>query len=394
MSRAKDWTFKALSNDGTAAAAVSKNTSTWSARTWGLVVTAACLAFLGIGFAIGWVATDGYFGIFDPVDKTTGSHIWSAMELRKVATGNASDDDLEQIVYFVLGDMGGLWTYRELVQRGNVLRMDIVLWYHPDRSQPGRFEYNSRLEQRLPDRMDRLASRSWWGTSQNTGAHSCICGQDYVNIMEILYSEDSAMHRVAVVAHEYYHVLQIHYCPTVYNDCTHFVMWLSEGAATVMQNLYITHWLSNHPFYHDMLFDQQHGHVRQMIEKVQSGDYTYNAALNTHDGAHGNYVASTTALLYLMQVHAGRLSFQRRLRPRRQRRHGRGFPQRVRRVGDRRRLLRGPQHLPQERHGGQHRAAATKRALRRAAVQPHRPLLRRVRVQSKRSVRHQLSLRI
>ena len=91
------------------------------------------------------------------------------------------------------------------------------------------------------------------------------------------------MCRIAVTAHEYYHVLQIHYCPT-YDDRTHFVMWLSEGAATVLQNLYVTYWISNHWSYRDSLFDPDYGHVRQMMDKVQSGEYVYSSALNSHEG--------------------------------------------------------------------------------------------------------------
>ena len=48
------------------------------------------------------------------------------MELRKAATGNNSDDDLEQILHFG-GDMSALWTYKELAQRGGVRRMDTAL---------------------------------------------------------------------------------------------------------------------------------------------------------------------------------------------------------------------------------------------------------------------------
>lgn len=309
MTRVGEWTFKQLKKEEPVPTDVALVTRAFeAARTSWIccVVGALCtLAALGAGFGIGWIYTDGYWGIFDPIDRSTGSYVWSAMELRKAATGNNSDDDLEQILHFVVSDMGALWTYKELAQRGGVQRMDTVLWYHPDRGQPGRFDYNLQLERALPSRMDRHAKQDWWGTSQNTGASSCICGWMNVDIMQIFYNEDCAMCRVSVTAHEYYHVLQMHYCPTVYDDRTHFVMWLSEGAATVMQNLYATYWLRNHSMYHDSLFDYQYGHVRQMMDKVQAGEYVYSGALNSHAGSQNNYIASTTALLYLMHRKGG-----------------------------------------------------------------------------------------
>ena len=73
--------------------------------------------------------------------------------------------------------------------------------------------------------MDLHAKQDWWGTSQNTGASSCICGWNFVDIMQIFYNEDCAMCRVTVTAHEYYHVLQMHYC----QRCTTIAPILSCG---------------------------------------------------------------------------------------------------------------------------------------------------------------------
>ena len=306
------WTFEKLgskssSTDEAAASAIATATATWGTSGWATAATVALILASAAAFGVGWALTDGFWGIFKAPDMSSGSYIFSAMQLRKVATGNGTDDDLEQVVHFVLSDMGGKWTYRELEQRGGVMRMDTVLFYHPDvgRAQPDRFAYNQQLNAMLPDRMHYHKSQSWWGTKRDSGAASCICGFNNVDLMQIFYNSDSAMNRVAVVAHEYYHVLQIHYCPTVYDERTHFVMWLSEGAATVMQNLYVTKWLSGHWSYYDSLFHPQWGHVKQMMDFVQDGYFTYDNTLNTYAGAQNNYIASTTAILYLMYRKGG-----------------------------------------------------------------------------------------
>ena len=310
MSRAKGWTFKQLRGSieyGTETSSTVETTATSCTTKVCNAISIASLVLSAITFGVGWAVTDGFWGFFKAPDMSTGSYIYSAMQLRKDATGDNSDDDLENIVHFVISDMGGKWTYRELHQRGNVRRMDIVLFYHPDirRAPPNRYVYNQQLSAMLPDRMHYHKSQYWWGTSRGTGASSCICGVNDVDLMQVFYNFDDPMSRVAVVAHEYYHVLQIHHCPTVYDERTHFVMWISEGAATVMQHLYIIKWLRRHVAYRDHLFDPQYGHVKQMMDRVKAGTYTYDSNLHTHTGAQNNYVASTTAILYLIYRKGG-----------------------------------------------------------------------------------------
>ena len=115
------------------------------------------------------VYTDGYW---DPIDMTTGSHL-SAMDLRRAATGNTSDDDLEQILHFVVSDMGALWTYKEL---SSVVACDAWTrcWYHPDRGHPAVLIIT--CSERIP--------AAWTCTPSKTGhqpkrASSCICGWNF-----------------------------------------------------------------------------------------------------------------------------------------------------------------------------------------------------------------------
>ena len=219
-----------------------------------LCIGAMCFFFVLVtaGFLVGrlWNSSQP--------DSGSGSYLYSAMRLYEDATGVRNDTDLEQVLHFVISDMGAKWTYREFTNQ----RFDTVLFYHPDRCPFNRLQYNTALNNALPSRFDGHKQQSWWAGSGQSDVSSCICGYNGVDIMQILYSEDSKMHRVGVVVHEYYHVLQIHYCRTVYDDRTHFVMWLSEGAATVLQNLYITYWLETHPDYQDYLFDPNHGFRR------------------------------------------------------------------------------------------------------------------------------------
>ena len=236
---------------------------------------------------------------FVDTSSTSDSNIYSAIQLYADDTGNYNDTDIHDILHFVVSDMGGKWTYRELEQQHGNYAMNTMLFYRPGYSQEDRIPYNTILSNSLPSIFNGFKSQSFWAAGGSSPG-SCICGNNGVNIMQILYGSDSKMQRVSVVAHEYYHVLQKFHCKTVYDDRTHFVMWLSEGVATVFQNLYLTYWLSSHPDYRDYLFDINHGHVKQMIDMVQSGSFTYDSSLNTHDGALNNYKASTTAVLYLM----------------------------------------------------------------------------------------------
>ena len=305
MTDVRDWTFVKLRRDervptsdavGAVAADMLDAPPAWRHSCKRTLCGVFCvLGALGVLFGIGWAATDGYYDVFVAADMSTGSFIFSAMELRAQATGNRTDDDLEQIVHFVVSDMGGLWTYRELEQRGGVRRMDTVLFYGPEYAQSDRYAYNAQLKATLPSRLDYHKNQE--------DPNSCICGWNNVISMQILYS--SYMRNVAVVAHEYYHVLQIHHCPTVYDDRTHFVMWISEGAAAVLENLYLTRWLQTDPAYQDVLFTGSHGHVNQMLKRVQADTFTYDSSLNSHEGALTNYMASTTALLYLIYRKGG-----------------------------------------------------------------------------------------
>jgi len=228
-----------------------------------------------------------------------GSYIYSAMALNN---NSDRDADLEQILHWVVSDMGGKWTYRELEQaRSGVRRMDTVLAYHPTHARPEDIEYNTQLNAALPLRFDMSKSQSWWfASSPPDDVSSCICN----GFMQIMYNEADPIARVAVVVHEYYHVLQTHYCG---DDDIDFVMWLHEGCATVFQNLYVDYWLSGNEYHRDnpMFRAAEHGHVFTMMNDVKAQNFSYDSRLDSHEGASTNYIASTTAVLYLIHRMGG-----------------------------------------------------------------------------------------
>jgi len=239
-----------------------------------------------------------------------GGPIWSAMELYSKATGENSYNDLQEIVHFVFSDMGGMWGYRELVPR-----MDIILFYRPQQAQQDRLKYNSLLQKQLPDRMKTYPlSNPWWaGNASNMNATSCVCPNgDALEYVQILYDEGDAINRVSVVFHEYYHVLQKYYCyeyayiQTNGPPGPYVLMWLLEGSAATLEQLYVTYWLQNHSLYVDRLFNSTDGVVVTMAKAVQDGTYMFqNRRLESHNGAMENYVASSAAFLYLMYRKGG-----------------------------------------------------------------------------------------
>ena len=307
MTDTRVWTFRKLRADeprsigappvGVVATASGSNLWLW--------VIGGFATFLLVGGGI--AAYVVFMFIFPPSSTLTGSYIYSAMALNANVT---RDDDLAQILHFVVSDMGGKYGYRELLQRSGVRRLDTLLAYQPTRARPEDLRYNTQLSQSLPWRFDRFKGGEWWFESSTPEqVSSCICGYNDDQMMQILYNEDSPTSRVAVVAHEYYHVIQMNYCGDMYSgsrDELGFVMWLSEGCATVFQNMYVDHWLTGHQYYSDNpMFNIQYGHVRQMIDSVQAGTFTYDSTMNSYDGAQNNYIASTTAVLYLIHRMGG-----------------------------------------------------------------------------------------
>ena len=154
--------------------------------------------------------------------------------------------------------------------------------------------------------------------------------------------------------------------------------------------------------FRDLLFDHEYGHVRQMMDKVQAGEYVYSSDLNSHKGSLSNYIASTTAVLYLMYRKGGSsyvqymlvdflFSGDRDLAAN----GGRdaGF-QNAWNLAHARWLLLRPQRLSQrgqrERSGVQHRTATPELAVHHQPVQSHDAVLRCVRAQPQRRVRRRV----
>ena len=312
----QDWTFRNLRTNRRKCAPVgatnefgrlipgTQTFSIWSQwTTWAGIGLVGLVVIGGISVGITYTVL-GSMGLLTPVDTTTGSHIHSAMRL----SGVAEDGDQEQVLHFVVSEMGARFGYKELECRGGYRRLDTILWYKYERAPPELLQYNDQLSEAIPSRLHPHRSESWWG--KNAGASSCICGYNDDQMMQILYNEDTQQHRVAVTVHEYYHVIQIHYCEETYSTRQNFVMWLSEGGATVYQHFHSRYWFEGRNVisrsgqagdgYQDNMFDATFGCVEQMRQAVQANTWTYSSALESYAAAQNNYIASTTAVLYLI----------------------------------------------------------------------------------------------
>lgn len=234
-------------------------------------------------------------------DRTVGAHTFSAMSLYAEATGDTNDTDLEGIVKYVISDMGGIFGYREIRQYNGVDRLDIVLLYHPRYDTEERIEYNRKVARMLPERLSEVKRQDFFASGDSADVSSCVCSWDQTYILQILYNRRHAMQRVSVVAHEYYHVVQTHFCRSTHTEKFDLVMWLSEGPATVFEHLYVLYYFRNDSRHENFLFRQDYGAIRQVHDMIKSTAFEYDQDMNGYEGAQNNYVASVTATLYLIR---------------------------------------------------------------------------------------------
>jgi hypothetical protein len=236
-------------------------------------------------------------------DHTTGTHMFSAMSLFANATGNHNDTDLEEIVKYVISDMGGMFGFHEIKHVNGVDRLDIVLLYHPKYDSDERVQYNRDISQMLPSRLSEVKQQDFFASGDSTEVSSCLCSWDNVYILQILYNAHNVMQRVSVVAHEYYHVQQTHYCRRSHTEKYDAPMWMSEGTATVFQHLYLQYYFKNHPRHENFLFNSEYGAIKTLHDMATRSEdrFVYDDRMNTYERKQNNYVASSIAVLWLIQ---------------------------------------------------------------------------------------------
>lgn len=258
-------------------------------------ITASFLVVVAMVTLIGWLSS--WFGLdtrSNLASTETGTSIFSAMALN---TAHPEDADLEHSTYFVLSQMGAAWTYALLKQQATgVRRLDVLLIYRQEQAAADDYALNAQLSDNLPSYYDD------YKTNEHFMNGSCVCGNGAMQIVQIQYDEVSPMHRVSLVVHEYYHVVQAHYCGDVtYGSnsvrAPYFLMWLSEGAATVTEHLYTYWWFGGsngaaHASFSNGLYSA--------LSWVKENSYVYSTALNDYPGVN-NYYAETVAVLQLIQ---------------------------------------------------------------------------------------------
>ena len=219
----------------------------------------------------------------DDEDTETGTNIFSAMALN---TAHPEDADLEHVTYFVLSQMGAAWTYALLEQPATgVDRLDILLIYREEQATAEDYAFNAQLSDGLPSYFDGYELHG-----------SCICGNGEITVVQIQYDEIDPMHRVGVVVHEYYHVIQFHYCGEPPS-----LMFLSEGAATVTEHLFNHWWFGGgNGAAHASYASTGGNKLDDAIRWVTDTGYVFSDADNTYPSTM-NYRAEVVMVLQLIE---------------------------------------------------------------------------------------------
>ena len=219
----------------------------------------------------------------------------------------AADGDLEQMVYYVVSDLSARWGYHGLLQDeccgGTQRELNVFLFYRDGQAPAANLVYNTELVATLPDKYRPPALEDI-----DVGS-SGINGNGRVNFMRVMYDEMDPMHRLSVIVHEYYHVVQIQQCGGG-QEPEEFSMWLAEGGAMATENLYLDFYFradgdstdttgAVNSYYNDQLFSDVWGAVASTIANHADGSFSMGAALEAYSGATMNYQAEATAFLYL-----------------------------------------------------------------------------------------------
>lgn len=225
-------------------------------------------------------------------------------------SGDAADNDLEQMLYYIVSDMSAAWGYHHLTQ-GECCQwqssccpssqaLPVLLYYRVGQAPATKLEFNSQLS--LP---------SGYPSCCTSNDYSGINGNGEVFYMRVMYDEVSPTHRLSVIFHEYLHVAQLKRCGDTSNDSPYFSLWLWEGAAMATENLYLDYYFKStgdasdttghkNEYYYDQLFgDSSHNAIKWTIEDYLAGTWTMTSAFESYSGSTSNYHAEGAAFLYL-----------------------------------------------------------------------------------------------
>lgn len=145
-----------------------------------------------------------------PHAGTSPARIYSSMALN---TADPNDNDLEELVYYIIGDLSAIYGYHKLKQRnGKPDSLDILLFYQEDHSPAYKLQYNTKLIATLDSEYINFHIRSAISGQQLPCCSSSVMGNEEIMFMRIMYNEIEPLHRAVVVAHEYYHVIQVKFC--------------------------------------------------------------------------------------------------------------------------------------------------------------------------------------
>ena len=263
---------------------------------WCLVVGALAV----VGTAMASVILSGALAGSSSGEATsatgTGVAIYSAM----AQSGDAADADLEEVVHFVLSGMSAEYGSQHELRQGNGnYKLDILLFYRSNQAPLDMLPFNAAMVATLPSYYGNYPQRSGFGDKE--GSSSCVCGNGQLSMMQLLYDDLDPLHRVSVVVHEYYHAIQMRYCGDTDDSARGpgtFVMWLSEGAASVIENLYVRAWFSN-PVTNGWSDSLAYA-VTQTVDSYAAG-WRYSSALEAYDGQSSNYQAEAVAVLLLIK---------------------------------------------------------------------------------------------
>lgn len=220
-----------------------------------------------------------------------GPQIYSALNL-------STHGDLVDIVRYVTADLAQ-WYGPSLAL------MDTLLLYRST-THPA----NIALADLLPTRL------SWAAASLRNGEFesSSISGVGDENTVQIImYDAIDPWHRIGVVVHETYHILQIQRCP--YSKVTDEMRWMREGTAAALEQIY-ARFLSNvSTVYHgDDVYPFNDYVVRDMVQTTHTRAMDTSDNLLASDVGCVNYGCYVTAVLYLTSLFSPVLVFDTYLR--------------------------------------------------------------------------------
>ena len=247
----------------------------------------------------------------DPNPASTSSGPGGAVHSAMALSGDAADGDLEKVVYYAVSDISQIWGYHQLRQgeswngpSGQVRKsaLDIVLCYREGQAPSAKMAFNQQLADALPSWFDGYKSNQYFMDGD------AITGNGDLLYMQVAYDEVSPGHRISVVVHEYFHVVQKNMCGnTADNNNPHFVMWVWEGGAKLTEELWVDHYRRRGGGYTfsdggdhigDQLFGADWGAVANTINKAKNEGFTYTSDIESYDHSTNNYEAEVVAMLY------------------------------------------------------------------------------------------------